>query len=256
DPYKVLGVDRNASEEEVTKAYRKLAKKYHPDLNPGDEEAARRMSEINAAYDMIKNHEEPAASPSYGGYTGASQSGYSRPSGGAQYRDPFEEFFRRFYEAQQGGGSYSGQGTYSGASGYSGGTAYADLFNSARVYINARDYNSALNVLSSIPERNAYWYYLSAVANYGAGNAVTAFEHAKEAYEREPGNPTYSSLYQRLFELRNSYSERSRTYGRPRRFRGNFCFWLCLANILCDICSCLGNYGYGNGSGGSFCFFC
>ena len=54
DPYEVLGVPRGASEEEVTKAYRALAKKYHPDLNPGDEEAARQMSEINEAYDSIR----------------------------------------------------------------------------------------------------------------------------------------------------------------------------------------------------------
>ena len=53
-PYEVLGVEENASLDEVTKAYRKLAKKYHPDLNPGDEEAARKMGEINEAYDRIK----------------------------------------------------------------------------------------------------------------------------------------------------------------------------------------------------------
>ena len=64
DPYEVLGVPRGASEEEVTKAYRKLAKKYHPDLNPGDEEAAKKMSEINAAYNQIKNG--TAGSSSYG----------------------------------------------------------------------------------------------------------------------------------------------------------------------------------------------
>ncbi|MDO4940835.1 MAG: DnaJ domain-containing protein [Erysipelotrichaceae bacterium] len=55
DPYDVLGVPRNASEEQIKEAYRKLAKKYHPDLNPGDTVAAEKMKEINAAYEQIKN---------------------------------------------------------------------------------------------------------------------------------------------------------------------------------------------------------
>ena len=64
DPYEVLGVSRNASEDEIKSAYRKLAKRYHPDLHPGDEECAKKMNEINAAYEAIKN---PQAQQSYGG---------------------------------------------------------------------------------------------------------------------------------------------------------------------------------------------
>ena len=55
DPYEVLGLPHGASDSEVKAAYRRLAKRYHPDLNPGDTKAAERMNEINAAYDQIKN---------------------------------------------------------------------------------------------------------------------------------------------------------------------------------------------------------
>jgi len=55
NPYEVLGVSPDASKDEITSAYRKLAKKYHPDLNPGDSFAAKKMAEVNAAYDSIQN---------------------------------------------------------------------------------------------------------------------------------------------------------------------------------------------------------
>ena len=77
DPYKVLGVSPDASDEEIKRAYRTLAKKYHPDANPGDEAAAQKMQEINAAYDQIKNPDKYRQN-SYGG-----QGGYYDPFGGS-----------------------------------------------------------------------------------------------------------------------------------------------------------------------------
>ena len=65
DPYRVLGLRPGASDEEVRRAYRALAKKYHPDMNPGDARAAEKMNEINAAYDQIKNPPQTTTRPEY-----------------------------------------------------------------------------------------------------------------------------------------------------------------------------------------------
>ena len=78
DPYKVLGLSPGASDDEIKKAYRTLARRYHPDANPGDKTAEQKMKEINAAYDMLINHKYDPAS-------GAS----TASSGGASYSDPF-----------------------------------------------------------------------------------------------------------------------------------------------------------------------
>ena len=88
DPYKVLGVSPDASDEEIKQAYRRLAKKYHPDLNPGDQEAARRMQEVNAAYEQIKNPDKARQTQNpYGGYSPYGYDpfgGYRQGGSGAQ----------------------------------------------------------------------------------------------------------------------------------------------------------------------------
>ena len=88
-PYEVLGVSEGASQDEVKKAYRKLARKYHPDLNPGDAEAARKMVEINEAYQRIMNPSKfaredarRATSSPYGSASQPGQGSYSSPFGG------------------------------------------------------------------------------------------------------------------------------------------------------------------------------
>lgn len=90
NPYDVLGVQPNATDDEIAKTYKRLAKKYHPDLNPGNEAAARRMGEINQAYDQIKTMRQNGTSwqqnTTSGSYGAGAQSG--------AYQDPFSTFYR------------------------------------------------------------------------------------------------------------------------------------------------------------------
>ncbi len=83
DPYKVLGVAPGASEEEIKKAHRTLAKKYHPDMNPGDEVAAEKMNQINAAYDILTR---PGAERYRQAYTNTQQRAYSQERAYSQQR--------------------------------------------------------------------------------------------------------------------------------------------------------------------------
>ena len=66
DYYKVLGIDSKASADDIKKAYRKLARKYHPDINPGDKEAERKFKEINEANEVLSNKENRAKYDKYG----------------------------------------------------------------------------------------------------------------------------------------------------------------------------------------------
>ena len=199
DPYKVLGVSSNASDEEIKKAYRDLAKKYHPDLHPGDAECERKMNEINAAYAQIKNPQPAGPSGGYGyGYGGA--------YGGAR-------------AAQDDGES----------------TAMRAAMN----YIMTGHFQEALNALSGVPaaERNGRWYYLAAMANAGIGNIIQAREQAEQACRMEPGNPEYAAFLNELQRGRTFYTTRSGNF--PTVGVGSVCLWLCAANLLCRFCACV-----------------
>lgn len=204
DPYKVLGVSRDASDEEIKRAYRQLAKKYHPDLNPGDAEAARKMQEVNAAYEQIKDPDKAAQNPS-GGYN-------PYGSGGFGY-DPFGSYRR------------------------STGTSYQQA---AAQYIRFGRYQEALNVLNASTDRDARWYYLSAMANDGLGNQVTALEHIRRAVSMEPDNPEYLQLLRAMESGSTAYRQRTGDF-RGFTMGGSPCSSLCLCYLLQLFC-CRGQF--------------
>ena len=105
DYYQVLGVDKNASAEEIKKAYRKNAMKYHPDRNPGDKQAEEKFKEIGEAYEVLSDSDKRArydqfgfagVDPNYGGGAGGG-SGFGGGFGGfggfGDFGDIFGEFF-------------------------------------------------------------------------------------------------------------------------------------------------------------------
>ena len=210
DPYKVLGVSPDASDDEIKSAYRSLAKKYHPDRNPGNAAAAEKMNQINAAYDQIKNG-ETIQNGGYNGY-GGSQGAYNGWEG-------WNPFTGGYQQARQ-------QNTDR--------TEYQAALN----FISTGHYQEALNALSGVPaaERDGKWYYLSAVANMYLGNKIAALDHARMAVEIDPSNPEYQQLLQQLESGGDFYQNYSAQYNVQQSSIGRICTSLCIANICFSFC--------------------
>lgn len=130
DYYKILGLTKTASQDDVKKAYRKLARKYHPDLNPNDKEAEKRFKEINEANEVLSNPENREKYDKYGEnwkhgeeYEKAQQQqrasqggGYGGGFSGADFGDgeDFSDFFQNMFGGGGGGFGRSSRGSSSG----------------------------------------------------------------------------------------------------------------------------------------------
>lgn len=127
DYYSILGVKKQATDEEIKKAFRKLAVKYHPDKNPGNKEAEEKFKEINEAYEVLSDSDKRKKYDQYGAnwnqFNGAGQGPhqYNNPGGSQYYQyegDPsqffgegedFSSIFGEFFNRQQGAGAAGGK---------------------------------------------------------------------------------------------------------------------------------------------------
>lgn len=265
DPYKVLEISPGADKEEIKKAYRRMAKKYHPDLHPNDKEAAEKMNEINEAYDILSNPEKyQKRQSSGGGYGGAYQNqtgggygSYQNQTGGGygSYQNQSQGSYGSYGGQAQGG--YGQQGNYGWYTydfddlfGFGKGQAQAprpqaEASDAADIrqaidFINMKQYSYASQTLNNVvsARRNARWFYLSAITNHGLGNSILASEQIQKAVDMEPGNQTYRQTQQWLRQSGNTYTQAGSEFQKYADGMGQMCFSFCALQFFCTFCRC------------------
>ncbi len=252
NPHQLLGVSENATQEEIKRAYRRKAKECHPDLHPGDPDAARKMNELNEAYDMLMNPDKYAQKRQqqnpYGPYGNPyGQGGYGQSQG-----NPYSQQ-RQYQGSSTGGGPYQG-----GWSSDFGGFSFEDLFGfggytqaqaappteqpgdtelvrMAIRAINTRQFSAAIAHLQNVvsAQRNARWYYLSSVANRGAGNAIQAVEHMTRACQMDPNNGLYRTLLNQYRQAGHTYQQNAQGHNTTVFDPTRLCYLCCLAQMCC-----------------------
>lgn len=207
DPYQLLGVSKDASDEEIKKAYRKLSRKYHPDANinnPRKDQAEEMFKRITQAYNQIMEERE---------------------RGGSTYRSPFDGFgpFQSDHRQEEDG----------------------DDEESVRLravinYIQSMHFAEARHLLDSLSGRSARWYYYSAIANAGLGNHVSATEDAQRAVNLDPSNANYRQLLLQLQSGTSWYDAQQTFYGSPFQMNvppemSRLCSLCCMGSLCCNF---------------------
>lgn len=198
DPYEVLGVPHGASDEQIKKAYRELARKYHPDNyadNPLADLAQEKMKEINEAYDTLTK----------GGGASSQSGGYQ--SGGYQ------------------SGGYQSGGYQSG-----GATPLARV----RRLIQLGSLDQAEQELNAISQHSAEWYFLSGAIAQRRGWLDDAAQNYRIAVQMEPGNLEYRTALNNLHGGGNTY--RQTQYSDASDDLCGCCSSLLCLNCLCNGC--------------------
>ena len=204
DPYQVLGIPSTATDEEVKKAYRNLARKYHPDNyhdNPLEDLAQERMKEINEAYETIRTQRKAAQSggQSYGGYTG----GYSQ--------------------------------------GYNAG-AYGGVWQRIRLTISQGNLNLAEELLNAQTDHNGEWNFLKGAVCFKRGWMDEARRYYETAVQMDPGNAEYQRALDMLNGNGAAYRPNGYGHVTTGNCAGDNCSSLCAA-CACMNCL-FGGGGY------------
>lgn len=212
NPYEILGVREGSSRDEIKKAYRELAKKYHPDQygnNPLRDLAEDKMREINEAYEyLMKNTSEGSSSQNY-----RSSDNYSYNNNAYNYN-----------------------------TGYESGNTSA-IYNSIRMDIQHGNYRSAEQKLNSMGTRDAEWNFLMGIVHMKKGWHDSSYSYLSNACNLNPTNREYREALNRLNNRNNSY--RQTYYGRNGRDNDmcDICFKLWCLDTICecaggDLISC------------------
>ena len=204
DPYQVLGIPSAATDEEVKKAYRNLARKYHPDNyhdNPLEDLAQERMKEINEAYETIRTQRKAAQSggQSYGGYTGGYSQGYNA-------------------------GSYGG------------------VWQRVRLAISQGNLNLAEELLNAQTDHNGEWNFLKGAVCYKRGWMDEARRYYETAVQMDPGNAEYQRALDMLNGNGAAYRPNGYGHVTTGNCAGDNCSSLCAA-CACMNCL-FGSGGY------------